>query len=358
MKNINYILLLAVSAMLWSCNNDVPTADDHFLNYEIPDVAPEFDYTVGAHYGGFTWNSRMKEVPVLGNYTFNDPAVYEQHVKWAKQGGIDFFIMNLRSAYVPNQFTQDSTYLAGLQEVENAAELNFALAYNYAAMGLSNENRIENSVAGVDAMVEDFKKMTVFFDKENYQKVGNKFVVYIRQAQDLHAHDNQAVFAKIREEMANYGEGYELYLIAEQWQWTPPMRYAFRFKNGVDAVSHVSYALVDQASYDRYVMFHQYTDQALVYSRDVLSENDLDYVPQFSPSFTGKILNSAAKTYDWPKDEQWFITNCNIAKRSASATRMVILDSFNNWSLDKQVEPAQSYGDDYLKILRSQFKVN
>ncbi|GJM64064.1 glycoside hydrolase family 99-like domain-containing protein [Persicobacter diffluens] len=358
MKYINSIFIAFLSFLLFSCVQDVPTADDHFLNYEIPNTPPEFDYVVGAHYQQFSWASGVKEVPSLGYYNSVDPAVFKQHVSWANDGGIDYFLLNLRSAAIPSAFKADSTTIERLMEAENSMEINFALNYNFSGLGLSDANRIEDVDMAVETFIKDFEKMTYFFDKENYQKLDGKVVVYVSGAHELFAHDNITLIQQLRETLANFGEGYELYLIGEQWQWTPPLRYHFRFQDAFDAVTHTSYVLVDQASYDRYVMFHQYTDQALIYSQQALNEINLDYIPQFSPSFTGKILNPTSKTYDFPKDEQWFITNCNIAKRSAPGNRMVILDSFNNWNSDKQIEPAQSYGDKYLKILREQFKVN
>jgi hypothetical protein len=99
-------------------------------------------------------------------------------------------------------------------------------------------------------------------------------------------------------------------------------------------------------------------DQALTYSQSKLAEYNLEYIPQFSPSYNGKINDITNKDYAIEKDSEWFSTYCNIAKRSSSPSRMVILDSFNDWNIDKQIEPAESYGEDFLNILRTQFKVN
>ena len=58
------------------------------------------------------------------------------------------------------------------------------------------------------------------------------------------------------------------------------------------------------------------------------------------------------------KDLEWFTTYCNVAKRSSTPARLVFIDSFNDWNNDTQLEPAQSYGEDYLNLIRDQFKVN
>ena len=48
---------------------------------------------------------------------------------------------------------------------------------------------------------------------------------------------------------------------------------------------------------------------------------------------------------------------CNVAKMNASATtRLILIDSWNKWDEDTQLESAVSYGDLYLNITKQQFK--
>ena len=48
---------------------------------------------------------------------------------------------------------------------------------------------------------------------------------------------------------------------------------------------------------------------------------------------------------------------CNVAKMNASpTTRLVLIDSWNKWDEDTQMESAVSYGDLYLNITKQQFK--
>jgi hypothetical protein len=96
----------------------------------------------------------------------------------------------------------------------------------------------------------------------------------------------------------------------------------------------------------------------LIYSQGKFAEYNLEYIPQISPSYNGKVGNLTNTDYVVEKNQEWFTDYCNIAKRSSSPSLMIILDSFNDWNQDKQIEPAQSYSTDYLNILRSQFKVN
>jgi hypothetical protein len=47
-----------------------------------------------------------------------------------------------------------------------------------------------------------------------------------------------------------------------------------------------------------------------------------------------------------------------VARKVSGSNKLVILDSFNDWNAGKQIESATSYGDEFLNVLRQQFKVN
>ena len=58
------------------------------------------------------------------------------------------------------------------------------------------------------------------------------------------------------------------------------------------------------------------------------------------------------------KDAPWFRANCNVARRVAGTNKIVLVDSFNDWNRGTQLESATSYGEQYLQILREEFKTN
>jgi hypothetical protein len=365
MKIINKIFWIFIGlVILSSCEEDIVTVEDHFLNYEIPEVPVTADYVVGATYQSFGWSGNVVENPAAGQYNAiaGDPATYAQHITWAKEGGIDYFLFEVKSgAKDASMFTGDSTYIATLNQATNASEMNFAISYSYTfpeayGMELSDQNPIDSTQWLEDGLLSDFRKMVDLFNAPNYMKVNGKCIVLIQAANNLFAVDNAAIYQSLRDEMS--GNGIELYIIGEQQSWSPPTRYDFRFENGVDAVSHKTYAMVFKNFYDRYIMFHNFTDQALTISRDAMEEINLEYVPQISPSYNGFILNANSNYYQISKNTEWFTKFCNIAKRSSSDNRLIIIDSFNNWNFDTQIEPAQSYGKDYLSIIREQFKMN
>ena len=358
MKHYKIIHFLFLLAAFFSCTEDaVVTDDDNILNYEVPFEPIISDYLVGAQYTRFVRRNNVPEEPSIGIYNGNvaDPLVYEQHVNQANTAGIDFFIFRFRSANNSNANNQDVTYINDLQTASNSQNVNFALSYNFANMGLNNNRRIEDAGL-VQRFIDDFKLMIPFFNQPNYMKVDEKNIVYIFNSHVLHSNDNAALYQSMRDELS--AMGVELYLIGMQNQWTPTLRFDFRFVNGVDAVTHSPYAIVNQNDYDRFTYFHRIVNLAWEYHKDTWLSYNIEYIPTIAPSVNLKIINSGSPTYVIDKNEDWFRAHCNVARRAVGTNKIVLLDSFNDWNKGTQLESADTYQNEYLNILREEFKVN
>ncbi|GAL68391.1 glycoside hydrolase family 99-like domain-containing protein [Jejuia pallidilutea] len=362
MKKFLNIIFYTSIIIFFGCeeSNDPIVGEDHFLNYEVESVPVTQDYDLGAFYFSGNFDPDFVEEPTLGRYNpaDGDPGIYNSHIEMAKQAGIDFFIHSMRtSAFGSTGYQIDSTIVANLMQAPNASDVDFALSYNFAFMQLGNNNRVDDpSFDKVPLVLNDFENMKHFFNMPNYKRVNGKALVYINNGAFLFANDNKAVYDAIRSAMN--ADGIELYIIGEQPEWTPPLRYDFRFVGGVDAVSHNSYITVTRNSIDRLLLFEQYVDQALTIAKNDLEQIGLEYIPQVSPSYNVTYVNPNNGNFIVEKDEESFRTFCDIAQKASSENRIILVNSFNNWNFDTQVEPAQSYGSKYLDILRDEFKVN
>ena len=47
-----------------------------------------------------------------------------------------------------------------------------------------------------------------------------------------------------------------------------------------------------------------------------------------------------------------------VARRAVGSNKIVLLDSFNDWNRGTQLESADTYADEFLNILREEFKIN
>jgi hypothetical protein len=359
MKIFKNNIILILGLLFLSCTEDKAILPkDSYINIKVP---VNTDYTVGAIYKKFVRKNNLIETPFIGTYNGNsgDATAYADHVKQAKAAGVDFFIFPFTASTALTTPSVDKLYIDNLQGAPNKNDMKFALSYNFANMFLTINRKIDavNGKAYKDIFLSDFKSLMVpYFKMDNYMKIDGKAVVYLSASFNLFANDNPAFYKELRDEIRALGV--ELYLIGVQPEWTPPLRYDFRFVGCVDALTITNYALINVSFYDRLFFFHKYIDLAWSYHKETLAKYNIEFVPTISPSFNPKFNTPASPNYVIAKNEDWFKANCNIARRTSGANKLVIIDSFNDWNLDTQIESATSYGDMYLKIVKSEFKVN
>lgn len=109
-----------VAGSACSPTDDGPSIDDHFLNYEIPQIRPSSDIPVGAIYwnlgstgvdekkyarliGEYNQSGQYPQLcpnvrPVLGRYSMDinkaeTADLIQQHLTWANNAGINFLIL-------------------------------------------------------------------------------------------------------------------------------------------------------------------------------------------------------------------------------------------------------------------------
>jgi hypothetical protein len=370
MKCIQYIRValtaVLLSLTLFSCVKDGtgPSVEDNILNYEIEEIPVTTNYTVGALYNSFgTFNANVKEVPVAGKYNMPNgiiaPAVMTQHIDGAGKAGLDYFLFSFRSASRDlNNYRFDSAVVKSFLDVNGAANMKFALVYNFqaATYGLSTTAPLENDAVKLEQFFQDFQRVGYLYSNANYMKVNGKILLYIRNAHQLFSNNNPAIYATLRNRLNTMG--FQAYIVGFQEQWSPPARYPFRFKDCVDAITHESYSKVTQ--WDWYYLLPQTMDQNWLYSKKWFADHvGVDYVPNISPAFNPRVANPAntGPVYGRADNGTLYKKICNVAKKNASAaTRLILIDSWNDWINDTQMEPAVSYGESYLTLTKSQFK--
>jgi hypothetical protein len=362
----HYGLTVLIIILISACKkSDAPTVDDNFLNYKIEDVPVTSDYTVGAFYVNFgTFNNNQTEVPTVGKYSYTNglvPAgIMTQHIAFAKTAKLDYFIFSVRSANLDfNNYKQDSVSVNQFLAEPTSSDMKFALSYNLSTSslgGISPTVPLESKAAQLEGFYKDFQRMSVYFKKANYMTVNGKYLVIINRAQDLAANNNPAIYTEIRRRLS--AMGFQLYIVGMQGQWTPPQRFYYRFQNCVDAMYEAD-MLNTGSNLERSYLFPQYCDQNWAYWKEQLASINIEFIPTVQPAYNNKITTPASLNYNFTRDDggAFYRTYCNVAKRNATGSKLIIIDNFNDWTRDEQIEPAQSYGTKYLDITRQQFKV-
>ena len=367
MRTLFLSALFILSVLSNSCrkSNAGPSVDDNILNYKIEEVAVTEDYVVGSFYTNFAnFNANIPLTPVVGKYGMPngviDPAVMTQQITDAGKAKLDYFVFSFRSANLDNvNFKFDSTVIQSFLNVNGSTNMKFALSYTWDAgkYGLTTATPLEGNATKLAQFLDDVQRLSNLFANSNYMKVGGKILLFIRNAQVLYSNDNISIYTTLRSQLS--AKGFQAYIVGMQDAWTPPARYPFRFKGCVDAIYHDSYSKV--TSWDRYYLLPQAMDQAWLYSKQYFSDNyAVDYVPNISPAFNPKINNPTTTNPVFPRSDSGvalFKQLCNVAKKNASTTtRLILIDSFNDWANGTELEPATTYGDSYLTMVKSEFK--
>jgi hypothetical protein len=165
-----------------------------------------------------------------------------------------------------------------------------------------------------------------------------------------------------------------MYLVGMQDAWSPPARYIDRFEGCVDAIYHNSFSgNVGLTQWDRWYLLPQMMDQNWEYSRAYFKDSmgGINYIPDISPACDPTITTPTSTNPIYPRTDSgaMFRQLCNVAKMNAdtgvNGIRMVLIDSWNQWQYDMQLEPDTTntkglapYGESYVNIVNQEFKVH
>lgn len=384
MKNLHKILLLGSALFLaWACQEEEgPAIEDHFLNYEIKEVPVTQDYLVGvdyrftATYGNARYKAMYAKTPVVGEYanikalaSGSTEMVVDKHLEWMNKARIDFVILTIRSgSTASSSYKSDTAYVNRILSSPKLGNVKIALAYDFSGLGLGSayptptdsSMLIERKANALANYIKDYTTyLAPYFSSNSYLKLGNKNVVFLKNGYRLFAKSNPEVTRQVREALAT--KGHEIFLVGQCEKWSPPKRYEHRFRNAVDAIYHDNYLGIATNDLTRLYQFNQVTNLAWEYAKAEFNDWGVEYVPNIGPSYNSNLNspNAISPYYNpyFEKDSAFFADYCNVGKANADVSRMILVESWNNWSYDNQIEPAVQYGERYLDMIRNQFKV-
>ncbi len=322
------------------------------------DVRPGFRATrpagpvIGAHY--YPWYEEERWVgqpvahtPKLGRYSSSDRAVVAEHIRWAQQADIDFFML---SCLAPNGREAINLREAVLPELERAS-FRFALHYETPiALGLRPEKPIDlaaklpdGTVAG-DRMIEHFDHLAeTYFRLPNYLRCDGKVVVMLYLVRNF---EKAGRYLKtIRERAA--ARGLELYLIADAMYWEKPGELDWPFlREHFQAVT--AYNMYDRPNFLRSVE-RQYaaTDRAA-------RSHGMRMIPHVMPGYDDTRLRGAGRAAYDRDGGQFYRDYWRLATEFVVPDqRLLLITTFNEWHEGTELEPSEEYGDLYLRLTRA-----
>ena len=317
---------------------------------EQPNEKPHSPPLVGAHY--YPWYFPQKwtlepvcDTPQLGHYDSGDRAVARRHVQWAKQAGLDFFMVS----WINSTGREDQNFRqAVLPEIEKQ---DFRFCFHYeTAIGLKFQagkerldfDRIQpdGSRAG-DQFVADFDYLAdTYFKRKNHRTFNGKAVVQIYLVREM---DHAGPYlTQVRDRLRK--RGIELYLIADIVFWAPPDSYDWAFlKEHFQAVTAYN-------MYDRPAFLNSVQAQFQACDRKA-RENGLAFIPSVMPGYDDTRLRGRDRT-TFDRDRGSFYRSFwKIASPFVSADQpFLVITTFNEWHEGTELEPSREYGDFYITL--------
>lgn len=415
-KIIRILGFAAITLGFASCSpsDEGPSVEDYFLNYDIPQINPSSDIPVGVFYsdlgsngiddkyyqkliGEYDADAAYPQLcpnvrPVLGRYAMdlnnsNAVPLFQQHIDWANEAGIDFFIMPQINED-QNQYNHLSphavdfvNYMEGLHVnsygMMKWGDLKYCVSVelNNFTSGLSNQNPIESADVDANGVSQREQRLYTYFkglgerffiNDSLYYYVDGKPLVVLLNPKNLYSKDTKQLYQNLRDTVFKY-TGKEMYIVARQDKWSPSARYINTFiGGGVDAVYMDN--MFDTTDFTlQHLGWAQCIDQNYQYNRQYIKENyGIDFIPAICPSFVRWVRqNTTTEFYNYPPvyyDKELFTDMCNVAKMNLGDNRIVFIDGFNKWDYGNAMEPSDpnygnGYGMEILDIVRQQFKV-
>lgn len=352
--------LLILSCVMASCEKaDYGAPDKDKYIYDIPQTDVATEVITGAYYNNFTTavnEAKSPEVPTLGYYTTAAEGVMEQHLDWAGQAGLDFFI-----------FTWDNTgNEAALINRFNAAraaktsDVKYVIRYSTSHLGLSNENPLQGEVK-YRAMLNDFVDvLNTYLTSDSYYTVEDKPVIIFTPANlssdNLLSIDFSKVISSLKQDLKSF-YNIDCYIIGEMTTgWVAPVNYADH-----QVYSFDGFTLRDwkTRSYDVFYGYFSFLDINWNNWKTTLAKRDVDFIPCIYPSYNDRKNDTKSYYYTFSEDGDTadYVNFCNVAKRNMSPKQIVLLNSWNGWDAGTNLEPSDLKEEKFLTVTKEQFDV-
>ncbi|HEX8203410.1 MAG TPA: glycoside hydrolase family 99-like domain-containing protein [Isosphaeraceae bacterium] len=306
---------------------------------------------IGAYY--YPWydterwtREPVTDTPQLGWYRSDDRDVAARHVEWARQAGLDFFMVSWLS---PDGREGKNLEQSVLPELEKS-RFRFALLYETPlALGLPAGQPIDlaatlpDGIKAGDRLIQHFDHLADTYLKHDcYLQFDGKAVVTVYLVRDM---VGAGPYLKaVRERLRR--RGIELYLIADVVYWAPPETLDWAFlKEHFQAVT----------AYNMY-----YRPEFLAAVRNQFRAADqaarahgLRLIPDVMPGYDDTRLRGTGRVTIGRRRGRFYRESWDVASEFVGPGQpFLLVTSFNEWHEGTELEPSTEYGDLYLRLTR------
>ncbi|MBO8475030.1 MAG: glycoside hydrolase family 99-like domain-containing protein [Bacteroidetes bacterium] len=358
--NTRYLIIGLMSGILLleGCDkNEYGAPEKSKYIYDIPQTELSSDAVVGAYYTGYTEpvnEATSPEKPELGYYT-TTAQVMSQHVVWADEAGLDFFIFPYDAA------ENDANMLAMFSSSRQGANVKAVVCYNTSHLGLTNEEPLESDGKYKNFLADFIDVLAPVMMSDDYYCIDGRPVMLITPANLSSSTslsiDFYEVIDRFKSDFASF-YGVEPYIVGEMTTgWVAPVNYSDHQVYSFDGLVLKDWKT---RSYDIFYGYFSFLDINMNNWKTTLARRNVDFIPCIFPSYNDRKASASSYYYTFSEDGDPadYVNFCNVAKRNIGSRNMVFLNSWNGWSNGTNLEPSDLKGERFLEVTRSQFKKN
>jgi glycosyl transferase family WbsX len=304
---------------------------------------------VGAHY--YPWYYPQKwtlepvcDTPQLGHYDSGNRAVARRHVQWAKQAGLDFFMVS----WINPTGREDQNFRQTvLPEIE---EQGFRFAFHYetalaldliAGKPLDFDQKREDGTRAGDRFIAHFDYLAdTYLKRRSYLTFNGEVVVQVYLVREM-VHSGPYL-KQVRERLRK--RGIELYLIADVVYWAPPETFDWALlKEHFQAIT----------AYNMYhrPQFLERVQSQFEASDRMARENGLAFIPNVMPGYDDTRLRGRDRATLDRQGGAFYRSFWKTASSFVSADQpFLLITSFNEWHEGTELEPSREFGDSYITL--------
>lgn len=327
------------------------------------EVAPlSHDKLIGAHYYPWyetnpafdPWAQKTPKTPVLGEYDSSNENVINQHIKWALEHGINWFNVSWWGINSP----EDRTLQENLLQAELGDSIQFSILYE--STGQFGQSPNFDNAQTKSRLQEDFLYLEeTFFNRPNYLDIDGRPVLYV-YAVNTFTGDILSAFESAKSSIDS-----DPYLIASIANIDPSRRKMTIYKDWMTVFDAISpYSIYHGKSLFNYREFsgekltlEEYTDYSVNSFRNAQLAGeitDISVIPAVLPGFN----NTFTRDGDSPvleRSQSAFRDMCGkIINLLDDTLKAILITSFNEWPETTAIEPAETWKETYLKIIKEE----
>ena len=306
---------------------------------------------VGGYYYPWYYPDRWTREPVthtprLGWYSSADRDVVAQHVRWAREAGLDFFLVSWLSSTGYEGKNLDTAVLPAIAE----SDLRFAVLYETPlALGLPAGKPIDfaaplpDGVIAGDRFVEHFDHLADrYLSHPSYLRLAGRPVVVVYLVRDM-VNAGPAV-ARVRERLA--ARGIDLHLIADSVYWAPVETWDWKLLE--DQFQTVT-------AYNMYYRpdFLAAVEKQFAAADKAARNRGLRLVPNVMPGYDDTPLRGTHRITINRRHGDFYREYWRLAARFVGPDQpLLLITSFNEWHEGTEIEPSTEFGDAYIELTR------